>query len=970
MYQRLATSRGHLARLGFADVDAAVDLIGRLGEEPDALVESAAFSADPDQSLRSLVELLEANDRPDVLHRALRNNMALRERVNAVLGASTAFGSFLRRHQRVWRDLEPFDLDADEVPLGPAPETRDQLRVAYYRRLLGIAARDLMGVLSVDEVGERLATLAGETLRSALSIAATELPEQAGQCRLAVIAMGKCGGYELNYVSDVDVIFVAEPAAGTDEAVAMRAAGQLASAMMRICSDHTPEGTIWQVDAALRPEGAAGPLVRTVASHIAYYERWAKTWEFQALLKARPVAGDEKLGEEYVAAIRPTVWQAADREHFVEDVQAMRRRVVDHIRAGEAERQIKLGPGGLRDVEFAVQLLQLVHGRADESLRSGNTLRALDALTRGGYVGREDGAALAEAYRFLRGLEHRVQLRQLRRTHVVPEGTAELRALGRSLGYRSDPVRTLTREWSRHAQEVRRLHEKIFYRPLLAAVARLPGEEVRLTPDAARQRLTALGYAHPASALKHLESLTAGLSRRAAIQRTLLPVMLGWFAAAPDPDQGLLAFRQVSDALGETPWYLRQLRDEGAAAERMARVLSSSRYASDLLMRAPEAAGMLADDAELRSRTREQLVAEMSTSARRHDDPEAAVAAVRAVRRRELFRCAVADLLDLLDVHEVGDALTDVAVATLEGALVAATRAVEAKLGGELPTRMALIAMGRLGGHEMSYGSDADVMVVHRPLAGSDEPEAANAAKAVVNEMQRLLGAPAADPPLLLDLALRPEGKSGPLVRTLESYASYYSRWAATWEAQALLRAVPVCGDEELQREFVELIAPLRWPDGGPSDEQVREVRRIKARVDAERLPRGADPATHTKLGPGGLADIEWTAQLVQMRHAAAVPGLRTTRTVAALQAAVGEGLLGRDDASRLVEAWELASRIRGAVMLVRGRSSDSLPSDVRDRAGVAYLCGYGADGAGRLFDAYRRATRRARTVVDRVFWG
>lgn len=375
----------------------------------------------------------------------------------------------------------------------------------------------------------------------------------------------------------------------------MRAATSLAAHMMRICSETTVEGSIWPVDANLRPEGRNGPLVRTLSSHVAYYQRWAKTWEFQALLKARPVAGDPGLGAEYVAALQPLVWQAADRENFVPDVQKMRRRVVENIPLTEVDRQLKLGPGGLRDVEFAVQLLQLVHGRADTSLHSGTTLDALEALAAGGYVGRTDAAQLDEAYRFLRSMEHRIQLHRLRRTHLVPEDEADLRRLGRSLGLRTDPVTGLLRAWKRHASVVRRLHEKLFYRPLLDAVAQLAPGEARLSPEAARERLVALGYADPAAALRHLEALASGVTRKAAIQRTLLPVLLGWFADSADPDTGLLNFRKVSDALGTTPWYLRLLRDEGAAAENLARVLSAGRLAPDLLMRAPEAVALLGD---------------------------------------------------------------------------------------------------------------------------------------------------------------------------------------------------------------------------------------------------------------------------------------------------------------------------------------------------------------------------------------
>ncbi|RMI39799.1 bifunctional [glutamine synthetase] adenylyltransferase/[glutamine synthetase]-adenylyl-L-tyrosine phosphorylase [Actinomadura harenae] len=866
------------------------------------------------------------------------------------------------------------DPDADEpVARDASTATLVALRVAYRRRVLMLAGRDLTGELDVAEVAATLADLASAALTAGLAVARAEVPGHE-TCRLAVIGMGKCGGRELNYVSDVDVIFVAEARDGRPEDAALRAATRLAAATMRACSASTPEGALWEVDAALRPEGKAGPLVRTLASHRAYYERWAKTWEYQALLKARPVAGDAELGTRYTASMGPIVWHAAEGVSFVEDVQAMRRRVEADLnrRTAEAGRQLKLGPGGLRDVEFAVQLLQLVHGRSDESLRARGTLDALAALSHGGYVGRDDAAALASAYRFLRRVEHLVQLHRLRRTHLVPDDPADLRRLGRALGLRTDPVGEFTALWRRHAREVRRIHEKLFYRPLLRAVARLPEEEARLTPDAARARLVALGYRDPAGALRHLQALTAGMSRRAAIQRTLLPVMLGWFADAPDPDGGLLGFRQVSDALGTTPWYLRLLRDDVTVADRMAHVLGASRYATDLLLRAPEAVAMLGRDSELRPRPVEALRTEALAAVRRRTggvSAEDAVSAVRAVRRRELFRVSVADLLGTLDPGAVGEALTDITAVTIEAALDAAAGKVEAERRGPLPTAMAIVAMGRFGGHELGYGSDADVMFVHDPLPGADERDAASAASAVAEELRRLLALPAADPPLAVDPDLRPEGKAGPLVRSLASYAAYYARWSEPWESQALLRADPLVGDPALRDRFREVIDPVRWPEDGVHEDAVRQIRRLKARMESERLPRGVDRRLHLKLGPGGLSDVEWVAQLIQLRHAHEIPALRTTRTLAALDAAVGARLLDPSDATELAEAWRLATRIRAAIVLVRGRPSDLLPTDHHlERSAVAQVLGYPA--AGDLLEDYHRHARRARAVVERAFYG
>jgi glutamate-ammonia-ligase adenylyltransferase len=995
------TSAGaRLARVGFteptraaATVDASHVLTDLVGDE--RVLATLGTVGDPDAALAALARLLDAAPDRGELTTALCEDERLRTGLLAVLGSSVALGEHLARHPDHWRLLaeEPATRptadglragllravgaspeDAAPVATGGLPDLLDALRVAYRGALLGLAARDVGGGLDVAEIAADLADLAGATLEAALAVARAEVgPADAAHCRLAVVAMGKCGGRELNYVSDVDVVFVAEPAAdlpdGVDEQGALRTATALAVSIMRACSATTAEGTIWPVDAALRPEGKAGPLVRTLASHVAYYERWAKTWEFQALLKARPVAGDLALGQAYVDAVGPMVWQAADRPDFVADVQQMRRRVEGTLATASSHRELKLGPGGLRDVEFSVQLLQLVHGRTDDTLRSPNTLEALESLSTYGYVGRADAALLDKAYRFLRSVEHRLQLHRLRRTHVMPEAEVELRRIGRSLGMRADPVGDLDREWRRHAREVRRLHEKIFYRPLLSSVARLASDEARLTPEAARSRLEALGYADPAGALRHLEALTEGVSRRAAIQRTLLPVLLGWFADAPDPDGGLLAFRQISDALGATPWYLRVLRDEGAVAERMALLLASSRYAVELLGRAPEAVRMLADDAELVPRTRAELAAELSSAVGRHDDPEMAVTVARGVRRRELFRVAAADLLHVATVEQVEEALTDVAAAAVQAALDVASRSVTAARGGELPTRVAVVAMGRFGGRELSYASDADVLFVHDPVEGAAEQEASEAAHAVVHELRRLLSVPSPDPPLSVDADLRPEGRQGPLVRSLASYAAYYDRWSHVWESQALLRADPVAGDAELGERFVELVDPLRYRDAGLDEVAVREIRRIKARVEAERLPRGADPARHTKLGPGGLADVEWTVQLLQLRHAAQVPGLRTPRTLEALAAARQAGLVTPDQAQVLAHAWRTASRVRNAVLLVRGRPGDSLPTDLRELSGVARVLGYPPGASGELVDDYRRATRRARAVVERVFY-
>ncbi|MFC4462860.1 bifunctional [glutamine synthetase] adenylyltransferase/[glutamine synthetase]-adenylyl-L-tyrosine phosphorylase [Pseudonocardia nematodicida] len=1011
MERRTGTS---LARLGLTGSTAGETLRSLGWWDADGPVAGCeqimwALARSPDQelALRAVERLSRTGPWPEI-DRALRTDRGLRGRLFATLGSSTALGDHLITHPDRWRLLAdtadrenpPPDLarrtahllravgaDPAAPPPGSAGGARARLtgaeavgalRTAYRDELLGLASADLaavgdpeLPVMEVDDVAAQLADLAEAGLTAALAIAVAE-QEPADELRLAVIGMGKCGGRELNYVSDVDVIFVAEPGGELTQD-----ASKLASRMMRIAGE-----ACFEVDANLRPEGRQGALVRTLDGHVTYYRRWAKTWEFQALLKARPVAGDPELGKAYVAALSPLVWQASARDDFVAEVQAMRRRVVDNIPSEKRERELKLGRGGLRDVEFAVQLLQLVHGRTDDTLHSPNTLEALGELAEGGYVGRDDGANLAASYRFLRLLEHRLQLQKLRRTHLLPAAgdTDALRWLARAARIRPDGRRdvvgVLDAEWQRNSRRVSRLHEKLFYRPLLAAVSRLATEGVddttdaALSPDAARARLKALGWASPEGALGHLRALTGGVSRAASIQRALLPVLLDELSHAPDPDRGLLAYRRVSEALASTPWYLRLLRDEGAVAQRLMILLGTSALVPDLLARAPEVLRMLAISSGVQSpeltRDPVEVAVALRATVARQPTPEAAVASARSYRRHEMLRIACADLLGLLEVDQVCAALNSVNDAVLASTLDAVLRA-----GGEPKAAIAVIGMGRLGGGESSYGSDADVLFVCRPADGVDDHDAVKWATAVVERVRRLLGSPSPDPALPVDADLRPEGRSGPLVRTLASYKGYYQRWAETWEAQALLRARPIAGDRALGREFTALIDPVRYPADGLSDSAVAEIRRIKARVDAERLPRGADRTTHTKLGHGGLADVEWTVQLLQLQHAGDLPELRTTSTLEGLREAAEAGLVDADDARELEEGWRTATSARNAIMLVRGKPGDQLPRSGRELAAVAAALGYPAGGdPGVFLDDYRRVTRRARAVVERVFYG
>ncbi|KQR54439.1 glutamine-synthetase [Leifsonia sp. Leaf336] len=993
-----------LARAGFVGLSSVRgqldELVELTGFDVDDLLPALSAAADPDTALALALRLLRHAPVQSARYVPSRNDA---RRVLRVIGASEGAAEFFLR--------QPTELSALDYPITSLPtadelradllesvgavdgvatleddEARVALRVRYRRRLVQIASFDLEQedpVGGFDGVAAALSDLAAAALEAALAVARRQtigtgpgrFPEaEVRATPFAVIGMGKAGARELNYVSDVDVIYVTEgvESAGLSAGRAVDIATRLAMLTQRGIHEPAIEPGLWEVDPNLRPEGKDGALVRTLESHIAYYDRWAKGWEFQALLKARPLAGDADLGARYVAALAPKVWSSASRENFVESVQRMRERVTDNIPDDEVHYQLKLGPGGLRDVEFTVQLLQLVHGQTDELVRQRDTLSALAALAAQGYIGREEAAAFSQDYRTLRLMEHRLQLRHLTRTHLMPRDEGDVRVLARATGLAPSAEQLMVR-WNEIKHRVRGLHERLFYRPLLSAVA-ATNEDSRLTDattadggagltsEQAEARLAAIGFRDPRGALAHIAALTAGVSRRATIQRHLLPVLLQWFAAGPDPDYGLLTFRRLSEDLGSTHWYLRMLRDSTGAAERLTRVLSGSRFAGELLGRIPESVAWLESEEDLRPRTAEELREETVAILGRHESAATAAASLRAVRRREVLRLAFSAILGFSTIEELARGLTDVT----ENVIVGVLSAIRAERGDADALEFAIIGMGRFGGRELGFGSDADVMYVFRPLA-ADQDGVHKAALAIVAELNRLTEDSRL--PLDLDIGLRPEGKNGPAVRSLDAYRAYYRRWSLTWEAQALLRARGVAGDAALLADFETVADEVRYP-ASIGEQEIREVKRIKARVENERLPQGADPSRHLKLGRGSLSDVEWFVQLVQLQHAAAIPALRTTSTLEALAVAVEHDFIDAEDAAKLHDAWLFASRARSAMTLWTNKTADVLPADRVALEGVARLMEYPPGSASRVEEDYLAVTRRARAVFERSFYG
>ncbi|MFW0184982.1 bifunctional [glutamine synthetase] adenylyltransferase/[glutamine synthetase]-adenylyl-L-tyrosine phosphorylase [Rothia sp. CCM 9418] len=996
----------------------------------EKLFEGLRYSPSPDSALISLVRLLEKAPQLEKTLNAEQTPLA----IYRLLGASEALGDFLLRHPEHLdvltspqehlleepcpptllpeKDHEhlcpqaPLDtqyrrsllkaLGANPEDENPTAQSYDKnayitLRTLYRRYLCEIAVCDLAAdnpQKIMPLVSRKLADLASAALDGALAIARAEANTKWGenntqQVQLSIIGMGKCGARELNYISDVDVMYVVDtktlPESETpltDEQVS-RIASEIVQTISKVIMSPASEPALWELDPNLRPEGKDGALVRTIDSYTSYYQRWAENWEFQALLKARPIAGNADLGYRWMQKITGFIWESSNREGFVSSVQKMRARVTENIPAQHRERQLKLGPGGLRDIEFTVQLLQLVHGRFTPSVRTQATTDSLQALSKASFIGRADAQSFEEHYQKIRLMEHRLQLRYMRRTHLMPEKDEDIRVLARAITspehIGEQTAQGLIKDWTKTKRAIRSLHERLFFRPLLAAVSHLSQSEVALTPEEAQARLGALGYKDTRTAMRHIQALTQGIKRSAEIQRTLMPVLLGWLAQGVDPDAGLLGFRRLSESLGTTPWYLRMLRDSPAAAERVCQILSSSRFITDLLEDAPESIAWLDHQEDLLPRSVEALQEVLHNSLIRHEDTADAIRSVRMIRRREILRIAMGEAINFLSLEQTMQALTTIDQVTVEAALNIVLRERYTRTQQEPKTQVCIIAMGRHGGFEIGYGSDVDVMYVHEPCEGIDESVAASEATEIIHRMVQILKQPCT-PPLRaekildIDANLRPEGKSGPMVRSLASFREYYERWADTWEHQALLRARPFAGSKALGEKFMNLIALYRYP-ATLTMQQVMDIRRIKARVENERMPQGADRNRQLKLGRGSLSDVEWLIQMIQLCCASKIPTLQVTSTLQALEQAKIAGLLKESDARILSRAWKLATKIRGCQMLRTGRPSDVLTSTRIDLEAIARWCAYPSGHTRELEEDYLRATRQARQVFERLFF-
>ena len=874
---------------------------------PEGLGRAFATAPDPELARVALSRVGEDEGARRILGRDDVLPVAVR-----LLGFSTAAADFLvanpseaeafadvRARSREELDGE---LDADIERRG----TRDGLRRFRRRSMLRAAARDLGGA-PLEEVVAEITSIAEACLEAAIRHAAPE--------GVAVIGLGKLGGGELNYASDVDVVFVhAGGGPGRHDA-----AERSCAAAIRLLSEPTAEGIALRVDPTLRPGGRGGALSRSLDAMREYYGASAATWERQAMIKARPVAGDRALGEAFVEMVAPFVYPDELAPSAIDEVRQVKVRLEEYVRArGKAGTEVKRGWGGIRDVEFAVQLLQIVHGRRDRRLREPNTLRALEVLADEGYVAPDDAEALAGAYRFLRTLEHRLQIVRDLQTHELPADRHARDVLARSLGL--DGPDALAAEYERQTTLVRGLHERLFYRPLLEAFAGPTAPRPGVDRDATQELLAGLGFARPAAAYEVLERLVDPSTRLGKVLAHVFPVMAPALALSANPDAALVRLERVAAAASPHTAVADALASDPAAARRLAHVVSASSFATDLLAAVPGRVLALEDGAE----------------------PADAQAALVDVAARYAAR--------ELEPKATGLALAAVADRVVREAVEAAAP--------DLP--IAVIGLGKLGAQELNFASDLDVVFVYEGEGPEEFRRGVELAERILAGVRAAGWEPDAD--------LRPEGRSGPLAKSFAAYLEYWERYAETWEFQALTRARPVAGDEALGKRFCSFAADFAYPEYLPV-ERVAEIRRMRERIERERVKPPEASRFHFKLGAGSLADVQFAVELSLMRFGGRHPEVRTRRTLDAIER-LAEGRLIEDSvALALGEAFVFLSDVKDALEVDRRVHAEAIPPAPEEQLALARRLGYEEYPRQTFLEDYRRITRRARRAMERVFY-
>jgi glutamate-ammonia-ligase adenylyltransferase len=1046
-----------LERAGFPDGAEADRLLQMIAGEPHErvalapmaahLIRAAARSPDPLAALNRFERVASAAASRAALFNYLATDRAAVDALAAVMGSSRFLCDILVRNTEYLEVL--FDRSALARPkteeelareieaaaqIFPSARLKsDALRRLQRRGLLRIAARDLMGLATMEEAARELSNLADLLVAACLGICQEELHHRfgipmsadgparqttggqahqtaGGRAQFLVVAMGKLGGQELNYFSDIDLMFLwsgaGETTGGTDGKIENLAfATKLAEELISSLSRPTEEGWLYRVDMRLRPFGRSGPLVTSFEGFLTYMESWSEPWERQALIKARPVLpcdarvpGDEELASRFSRFCEQFVYSKAIDAGDLAELRDVKRRAEVRLsrhgqipqggtsggQAGKTGANVKQGPGGIRDIEFIVQLLQLVGGAENPLVRERATLDALRALSEARLLSRKDAKVLSSSYRFLRNLEHRLQMAEELPLQTLPSDKAALEVLGRSMGYRTQPAERLMRDFRARTGRVRGIYQKIAAR---VAPSDLSPESERIaqaveegaSPEQMKAALDRYGFADVAAAARNLRLLAFGPGhvhlparwRRAFFR--IAPELLDKVARSPDPDMALRNSERLASASGDRVAFLKMLCENPQAVQALAYLLGTSPFLADSLARNPEILGWLVSPSILGGeKDRDEMERELRERIGACATWEEKLNALRRYKRREMLRIGGRDLAGLANVVATMGDLTRLAEVSLELALEASAEELRghgqpgggAGLEPGMPTApFAIVGLGKLGGQELHYASDLDVIFVFGNEGAGELHSFSRLAQKVIQAMSELTEE---GYDFKVDARLRPEGGAGPLARSLEAYRTYFSQTMQAWERLALVRARPVAGDKALGRRLVEMAHRFIFARPLTQDE-ADEVRHLKRRMEHE-LSTASAETVDFKLGPGGISDIEFTVELLQLQNGYRAESVRKGGTLPALAELRRADLISEFDAQELERAYLFLRRAQDRLQLMHEEPASGLGVGSGEALRLARSLRYSA-----VEDFLRDLCRNAsavRRIHEKLFYG
>lgn len=887
------------------------------------------------------------------------------------------------------------------------------LRRFKMRETLRIGLQDLLGNLDLTAVTQQLSLMADVVLQRAYEICLADLVRRHGEprcvgpsgdnvCGFAIIAMGKLGGGELNFSSDIDLLFIYEGEGETDGLASPSGIiigkvsnheffTRLGEGLIKAISELTSEGRVFRVDMRLRPEGRAGALVYSLRGYELYYESWGQTWERMALIKARPVAGDPALGEAFLKLVEPFAYRRSLDYGAIGEIRAMKDRI--NAKVGQDEetfRHVKLGYGGIREIEFIVQTFQLLYGASDPWIREPNTLRALQRLADRGHVTNDEHATLAKAYTFLRTVEHRLQILHHLQTHTLPTDQDELVQLARRLGYSPsrtpDPALAFQQDYQRHIQAVRQVYDHLLREPS-------PGDEAipshpladfldgRTDDRVVREPLAAAGVLDLDRAIRALFVIrdgppfrhhTAGTQR---ILSALAPTLMEGLTQAPDPDLALLHFERLIEGIGSSTGLYDVFKQAPLVLVHLMRLFGASEFLSQTLIRHPALLDLLlVPDQPDRGRPN-QLIEECSRVVAAVPPGSPRLDALRRFKQTEEFRIGILDLLGKADLDEVSLALTRLSEVCVRIACRLAREDLRPQYGLPSSEGFVVLGLGKCGAEEMGYGSDLDLAFAYAQegttTGGSQSISHAEYFGRLADKIcKNLTTITREGTAYRVDIRLRPGGSAGRIAQSFVAFETHFTRTAELWERQAYLKVRPIAGDLNIAESFMTSLFELLYRPTS-AESLARTITAMRHRMEVE-LTKEKTGERHVKLGSGGIVDIEFIAQFLQLAYGSSCPDLRVGNTLKVLEAAQGAGLLADQDVAYLCDSYRFLRTVQNRLRVVGDLEISALPKDPSQLDRLARRLEYEAGDdlcpGERFLADYERHTKRVRGIYEATF--